>query len=179
MLFRYIIFKTELQSFQRWKVCCFIFKCCTFVQLLLHISPLVDARGPRLGSWRGQLGRGDSGSARWRKSASDITAQRTGTWCTLGTFAWSRIYILGRLKGLSRELQLHPHQNKMNPSHVAKRVKMFFWTRGSVWEAHTLTASGDCKLSLHVASIKSSSWDRWSTGEPFRVLCLLFVFVLC
>lgn len=53
----------------------------------------------------GQGGLG--GSTHSSKSALDITAQRTTTWCTLGTFA-SHSCVLGRLKGLSRELQLHP-----------------------------------------------------------------------
>lgn len=107
------------------------------------LCPLSTA--PDLGAGAvSQLGRGDSGSVGRRKSALDITAQHTDTWCTLGTFAWSRIcfYVVWRV---SREncsctqpppSSHPPPPNKINPSHVAKRVQMFFWTRGSVWEPH-------------------------------------------
>lgn len=104
------------------------------------LCPLSTA--PDLGAGAvSQLGRGDSGSVGRRKSALDITAQHTDTWCTLGIFAWSRICFTSFEGSLEKIAAAHnlpppPPPNKINPSHVAKRVQMFFWTRGSVWEPH-------------------------------------------
>ena len=125
--------------------------CGTFVPLLLYIFPLVDTlAAPDLGagavSWvEGSRGQRAGGNLLWTSRLNALD-----TWCTLGTSAWSRIYVVGLLKSLSRELQLHPPPSKKKKKKSTQNVLFFLsWkclgraqvgTLNHLWGLQTLPA---------------------------------------